>query len=145
MPERELPELIADSLKTLAREHPPLYGRLVQSLAGLQVHLTLDNSELGIRGGEGAVTVGPTRDPQVHVRTSGPAILGLLDGRVSLTEALECGLLDLRGDLEPVLAVHQGLLLYLHGAVRCPSFPDLFLRLRMVLSGSPSPTARCAP
>ncbi len=64
------------------------------------------------------------------METTRAVILDLVDARAGLVEAILDDRLGLRGALPELARFHDGLMLYLHGAMRAPSFPGLLRRYR---------------
>lgn len=62
--------------------------------------------------------------------TSRGTILDVLDARLTLEEAVQTNAIQLQGHVDDLTAFHDGLLMYVRGAVRCPSFPPLLERFR---------------
>jgi len=78
--------------------------------------------------------------PDVEVRTSRAAIVALIDARSTLVESVLADRVELRGKLDDLVAFHDGLVVYLHGAVRAPSFPALLLLFRRSIDTGNIPT-----
>jgi hypothetical protein len=80
---------------------------------------------------------GPGAD--VLLLTGRHVIADVLDARLSLTEAVLTDALEVVAPLSSLGVLHEGLVTFIHGAVRCPSFPSLLARLRAVCrEGAPS-------
>jgi hypothetical protein len=80
----------------------------------------------------------PAAVAAVEIATSRADLESFLRGAFTLEEGLEANRLDVRGALDDVLAFLEALNAWLHGALRCPSFPPLHQRF---LSGDrPPPT-----
>ncbi len=58
------------------------------------------------------------------------AVLRVIDARDTLMSAVLADRLVLRGATRDVLAFHDGLIAYVHGAVRARSFPELLRQFR---------------
>jgi hypothetical protein len=93
---------------------------------------------LGFAPGSARVeSTGPTA--QALLVTGRGVLADVLDARLSLTRAVLTDALEVVGPLASLMALHEGLVTYVHGAVRCPSFPSLLARLRAVCrEGAPS-------
>jgi hypothetical protein len=74
--------------------------------------------------------VGDAGPCTVEVRTSRTAVLRVIDARDTLMSAVLADRLVLRGAPGDVLAFHDGLMAYVHGAVRARSFPELLRQFR---------------
>jgi hypothetical protein len=66
----------------------------------------------------------------VRVRTSRRATVALADAETTLAGAVETGALEIVGTPDDVIAFHDALQCYFHGAVRAPSFPGLLRAFR---------------
>jgi hypothetical protein len=119
------------SLTSLRAEFPQAYFLMCRVLAGRTVLLSIDGEEIPLAFQLRTARVAP-RLPRsdVRVRTSRNAILDVLDDRLTLEGAVESGDLELRGSIEDLERFHDALLVYVGGAVRCPSFPALLDRFR---------------
>ena len=62
--------------------------------------------------------------------TSRKTLLDLVDGRMSLLEAILNDLLDVRGDTLPLVRLFDAFTAYLQGAVRAPGMSQLLDRFR---------------
>lgn len=130
--------LLARSFALLTREQPQAHERILMPLAGLAVALKIDaehftaaftstQAHLRAVDGQESITVGTSR------RT----ILEVLDDRRMLTEAVLSNAVEVVGPLEVLLRAHEGLIRYVHGAVRCAGFPSLIHQLRLTCADTP--------
>ncbi len=69
-------------------------------------------------------------EAHVELQTDRPTIFALIDGVLGLQSAVQADRLRLRGGPDDVIRFHEGLMLWLHGAVRSPSFPGLLREFR---------------
>ena len=128
--------LLDESLAVLQREQPALYARLCEALAGLQIEVRVDRERMIVGfepGGHRIAAEIAGAEPSAagaRFRASRGAVLDVLDGRISLAEAVLTGRLEAYAPLARLLELHDALLLYVNGAVRCPSFPALLDRFR---------------
>ncbi|QSQ27928.1 sterol-binding-like protein [Pyxidicoccus parkwayensis] len=126
-------QLLAESFTALAREQPALHSRMCTQLAGrrLEVCVGTERFHLAFTADRARVEpVGPEADALL---LTGRNVIGdVLDARLSLTHAVLTDALEVMGTLPSLMALHEGLVTYVHGAVRCPSFPSLLSRLRAV-------------
>lgn len=124
---------LSRSLEILEQEQPEVARRLASCLAQLTVALQVDGEQSCLRadGGRVVATRGaPASATAVVVRTVRATLLELIDGRSSLTDAVLRDAVLLRGDREDLVRFHDALWLYLQGAVRAPSMPELLRRYR---------------
>jgi hypothetical protein len=128
--------LLEESFAVLAREQPPASARLHACLEGLSVALRVGAEHFAVGfTGRGARLREVDGGERAQVSTSQRTLLEVLDGQQSLAEAVLADAVEVVGPLEILLRLHEGLLLYVHGAVRCPGFPLLLRRLRTSFSG----------
>jgi hypothetical protein len=123
--------LLAESFAVLSREHPEASARLCAHLAGLAVAVQVDGEYFaaGFSSSGACVRAITGREP-AQVATQRQTLVDVLDDRQSLTEAVLVDAVRVVGTLDVLLRLHEGLGLYLHGAVRCPGFAPLLRRLR---------------
>jgi hypothetical protein len=127
--------LLAASFAALAAELPAAHARMCARLSGRAVALHVGEERLLVTFAEGRGEVRSLpagEDPGVDVRiaTSHRAILDVLDARRSLAEAVLADEVLVVGDLAHLAEAQEGLVAYVHGGVRCPSFPGLVERFR---------------
>jgi hypothetical protein len=115
------------SLAILESEVPAQRRAMAEHLAGRVLAIAVDGDIVDLAF-DGTVLGVPVR--RVELTSTRAAILAVVDGDRTLADALLDGSLFLRGALDDVLACHDALMAYLHGAVRAPSFPLLLRRFR---------------
>jgi hypothetical protein len=129
--------LLAESFELLATRLPQAHARMLALLRGRELELVLDEERMHLRFDHGVelsrlsppgVTQGGSGCPRIECSVA--TILAVLDAQITLAEAVESDALRVRADLDRLVHLHDGLLAYVHGAVRCPGFPALLLRLR---------------
>ncbi len=131
MPEGRFRDFLADSFVALRREMPPAYVALCRCLARREVVLTVDGESVPVEfERERAVLLPAAVAPVIDVRTTRAAILDLVDAHLRLDDAVMTDRLHLRGSPDDLLRFHDGLLAYLHGALRAPSFARLLQSFR---------------
>lgn len=132
--------LLTESFQALAREQPAQHALMCEQLQGhtVEVCVGAERFFLGFaRGGARVESTGPAA--QALLVTGRGVLADVLDARLSLTRAVLTDALEVVGPLASLMALHEGLVTYVHGAVRCPSFPSLLARLRAVCrEGAPS-------
>ena len=110
---------------------PASYRHMLEALGPLVVEVDVDGDVFSLRGGRRLeVTDGPASVRGARIASSRAAILDLLDARFSLDEAVQAGVVNVRGSLDDILRAHDTLLAYVHAAVRAPSHPELLAALR---------------
>jgi hypothetical protein len=123
--------LLAQSFALLAREQPQAYERFLLPLAGLTVALKIDTEHFTVAFSSGQAHLRAVGGQEhIIVETSRQTILEVLDDRRTLTEAVISSAVEVVGPLELLLLAHEGLIRYVHGAVRCAGFPSLLQQLR---------------
>jgi hypothetical protein len=132
-------DFLDESLCAIEREAPAAYAQLCRHLAPREVLLRVDEEEITVRFGRGRAALDVPQHPAVRVAVTTPAILDVIDARYSLLDAVLEGAMVLQGRLDDLLAFHDGLLAYVHGAVRAPSLPDLLTRFRAAAAGGEEP------
>jgi hypothetical protein len=123
--------LLRRSVQHLEDEVPDSYRLLVAELGPLVVELDVDGEVFSLRGGDRLqVSDGTAQMAGARIGTTRDAILDLLDAKVGLGEAVEAGMVGVRGSLDDVQRAHDAMLAYVHAAVRAPSQPGLLSALR---------------
>ena len=131
MAEGDVAGLLAESFEVLAREQPEAYSRMCARLEGLSVSLGVDGERFAAAFTPRSAWVRPVSGEEpVRVLTRRSTVLDVLDDRQSLTEAVLTDAVDVVGPIHTLLRLHEGLVVYVQGAVRCPGFASLLQRLR---------------
>jgi hypothetical protein len=132
VPERDFAGFLRESLAVLAREMPAAHERMGRLLASRTVVLRVDGGAITLTfGKDGAYThAAGAATADVEIESARATILGVIDGETSLAEAVLDERLLMRGRLDDVVAFHDALVAYVHGAVRAPSFPALLRAYR---------------
>ena len=127
----DLRRFVEQSLRALAREAPAFYVRLCATLAGRRLLVGGDGEPFALCfRSEIVMTVPPDGSEDVYLAVSRRTMLALVDGEVTLEDALRQDCLAVRGRLTHVADLFDGLLIYLRGGIRCPSFPPLLSEFR---------------
>lgn len=131
------------SLAALRREHPEAHGRFCRHLAGTTVALRIDGEAMTLSFDETEATLrrGVGAAP-VEFTATCAALLDLVRGRLSLHDAIRAGRADLRGAVPALARFDEALMLYLHGAVRSPTFPALVRELAVLANSHAAADAR---
>lgn len=117
MRERDFADHLSAALAALQREMPVSYARLVAALGGREVELVIDGAPTRVRFRDGSDA------PRVRVVCSGQTIVELADAEYTVEDAIWSDRILLFGAVEDLIAFHDALQIFLHGAVRSPSFP----------------------
>ena len=95
-------------------------------LAPRQVRLVIGGESVTISfDPSGAHVLPEAKEPTTELATSRQTILDVLDARLTLADAVLSDAIMLRGHVDDLTVFHDGLMTYVRGAVRCPSFPQL--------------------
>jgi hypothetical protein len=126
---------IGTSLETLRYEFPTAYLLLGTQLASCSLLLVIDGEPVALTFDPGGAHLRPQLyNPTIQLHTSRQTILDVIDANLTLHEAVLADAILLQGDIADLAAFHEGLLTYVRGVVRCPSFPALLDRFRYVSS-----------
>ena len=123
---------IATSLIALRQECPTAYFLMCGQLAPRRVRLAIEGESVTVAFEPSAVHVlSETKESTAEVVTSRQTILDVLDARLTLAEAVLSDAIVLKGHISDLTAFHDGLMTYVRGAVRSPSFARLLDRFRI--------------
>lgn len=151
--------LLAESFAVLAAELPPAWERFCAFLDGYAVEIRVDGESFTVRFAADTATIaGVARiagttlaapaipaapETDALLATTRRTIEDVLDARLSLREAVMGDALHVVAPLAMMGRLHAGILAYVHGGVRCPSFPALLKRFR-ALPARPDTETRSA-
>ena len=122
---------IAKSLIALRQECSTAYFLMCGQLAPRRARLVIDGESVTLAFDPSGVHVLPEPiEPTAELVTSRTTILNVLDARLTLAEAVLSDAIVLKGHVDDLTAFHDGLMTYVRGAVRSPSFPRLLDRFR---------------
>lgn len=132
-------EWVDRGLRTLAVELPWAHSRMAAALGAREVAITVDGEVAPVESDGARVWL---RDepgaPAVTLSTSRREIVAMVDAERSLVTSVLEGRTRLSGRVDDLAAFHDGLLEFLRGAVRSPSFPWMMDAFRDdVVSTSP--------
>ena len=131
MPRSEFGRFLARSFTALEHEHRSAYLRTCRALAGRSVQIEIDSPAVLARFSASAVSVSDADAAgDLTLGTDKSTVFDLIDGKLTLLEAVRSERMQLRGSVESVADFHDALMIYLDGAVRSPSFPDLLTDYR---------------
>lgn len=113
-------------MRLLAVEKPTVDARLGALLRDREAAVEIDGEKLGIGFPDGRFRrTDRVGQPFIELKSSRATVLAVVSGEVTLEDAVWSDRLWLRGSLDDLVLFHDALVLYLQGAVRCPSFPWL--------------------
>ena len=128
---RDLRAFVRDSILVLEREAPAFYASFAAALRGRRLLVSGDGDPFTLAFSTRAVEfVRSDGSAELCLRVDRPTILALVEADLALEDALRLDRLMVRGNLENVVDLFDGLSVYLRGAVRCPSFPALLSAFR---------------
>lgn len=131
MPPSDLRTFVERSLIALEYEAPASYRRLCGALAGQRVGISADGRQFALDCNGRTITAGPADGREgIVLGTDRETILALIDGVLSLEDALRKDRLIARGGVTLAVRTFDALLIYLRGAVRCPSLPPMLEQFR---------------
>ena len=116
-------------LAVLEEDQLAAYMGLVDLLAGLVVECRVDGDAFHVVGGGRLdVVSGAPLAAQVHVTTSKRAIVALIDGEITVLQAVKAGQLDVLADTALLVRIGRAQRVFADGAARAA-------RIRPVLAG----------
>jgi hypothetical protein len=145
-----LRQFIEDSFVAVRRDAPRVFQQLCTTLSGRCVAVRSSHEEFWLRFQKRDVHVvaaGVAEDVRLSIDRQ--TILALVDGELTIEDALRDDRLELYGAVERVTEFYDGLQVYVAGAVRCPDFPRLLTEFRISSHAydqevpyEPTPTSR---
>lgn len=137
-PPFSLTEFVERAFSILDVELPEMHRRLATTLAGVVVGLEIDGEQMTVsfRGASGAdppvvlVRSGFDASLDARIATDAGTILRVVDGELTLIEAVDQGAVRARAELGVLQELLAGLGVFVHGGVRCPTFPALLESFR---------------
>jgi hypothetical protein len=136
---RSFTPFLARALTLFEDEVPAVYRELARRVATREVRCDIDGDRITIRcDGHRLRLERRSVSPAVYIRTSRDVIVDLVEGGTSLMDAVWEERIFLRGELEDLVAFHDGLAAFLSGAVRCPAFPELLDDYLALAAGAPA-------
>jgi hypothetical protein len=135
---------LLEAVRLVRTEQPGIHRELCRKLAGRALRLTigLETLVLGVPRDE----LEPcTLAPEVELACTRATLCALLDGQVTLLEALLADQLTLKGASVELVRFHDALLLFVAGAARSPGMPaqlSSFLSQAAPAKGSPAEQPR---
>jgi hypothetical protein len=132
--------LLRESFAVLASELPPAWDRFCSYLDGCAVEIDVDGEvfTVYVASRVAAVADAPNASPHARIGTSRRTLGDVLDARLSVRDAVMRDELQVVAPLAMITRLYEGLLAYVHGGVRCPSFPTLLKRFR-AMPARPAP------
>jgi hypothetical protein len=124
-------EFLEQSLAVMRQEMPPAYEAFVGVLEGRRLAIEADGERRVVSfDASGLASHGEHEHVELGVAFDRGTVLDLVDGRVSLPEAVLTDRIALRGAPAAVDRFDRALRSYVQGLVRCPSMPSLLIHFR---------------
>lgn len=138
-----------DTIAVVRHEVPEAFDRFVAALGDITVDMQVGGDRFGLhraqviahRRGPGS----PSPRDDVTLQIESHALIALVEGTITLTEALAARSLNLIGTTSDLGAVEHAFLLLVHGAVRSRSPQALLDRLTLAASRSPANDTTSSP
>ena len=117
------------ALAVLEEDQLAAYMGLLDLLAGLVVECRVDGVAFHVVGGRrlDVVAGAPPRAAQVHVTTTRQAIVALIDGEITVLQAVKAGQLDVMAETALLVRIGRAQRVFADGAARA-------VRIRPVLA-----------
>ena len=128
---RSLRMFFERSLDALAVEAPAFHESLCRTLNNRQVCIRATGERFTLTvTGRRIDLVAPSGAEHIRLDVTAGVILALVDGELLLEEALRTGRLSVYGGVAHVPDLFDALVIYVRGAIRCPSFPVILSDFR---------------
>jgi hypothetical protein len=124
--------LTCRALQALARETPESFRRVARALEDRTLALQIDDERFWIRARGDSLELGPDAPDawSARFRADRSAILDVIDGELSLEDALRASHLEAFGAVSDLLPALSALACFVEGAVRSATQEDLLEGLR---------------
>jgi hypothetical protein len=113
------------SLSHLETEVPEAHRTLAGVIGQLRARLVADGDARIIQFGYAGWTIAQDGDTDLEVAFDRAIIIELVDGQLTLQDAIEQERLRLCGPIGSIERFHEALLIYLEGMIRAPTAPAL--------------------
>lgn len=134
-PDRSFAGFVRRALEAIRAEVPWAHDALRGALSGRTTLLVVDGEPATVRAtpghrsgaaqAPGIEVVAARVEPDVLCTTTSRAIVDLVGGRNTLLDAVLSDRVELLGEVSALVAFHDALSLFLHGAVRARAFEGL--------------------
>jgi hypothetical protein len=124
MPPADFFVFLRNSLSRIAHEVPDAHRALVDAMGNLRARLVADGAARTIRFDFPDWTIyAGAGDADLEVAFDRAIIVDLIDGRLTMEDAIYQERLRMRGSVETIERFHGALLIYLEGLIRTPGAP----------------------
>jgi hypothetical protein len=124
-------DFLRASLRALRVEAPEIYAKMCGALQGLVLSIEVDGETSKLAFSKNETFEVGSLEPAVRLSTSSEAILALCDGKTTMVRAVRENSLFLAGSAAELIRFDDGFAIYLAGAMRCASFPELLHNFRV--------------
>jgi hypothetical protein len=131
MPPADFFVFLHNSLSCIADEVPDAHRALTAAMGSMRVRLVADGVARIIRFefSDWTIYAGPSK-ADLEVAFDREIIMDLIDGRLTMADAIYQERLRMRGCVETIERFHGALLIYLEGLIRSPGAPAMLERYR---------------
>ncbi|MXP42836.1 hypothetical protein [Allopontixanthobacter sediminis] len=125
-------EALTSACEAIRTEFLPAYIRLLDAIEGLSVECVVGDERFRVSG-SGELVIGEIGviSPSAHVLCTRTAILALVDGDMSLLDAVKRGKLDICGDTKELLSLARAQRAFAEGAARVRQVEDILAQYRI--------------
>ncbi len=120
--------LVAESFASIAVEAPAAHQALTLALGDQAIAIRLDHEQFGVAARPIPTITAPAEAPDVAIEVSASTVRAVIDGDLSLADAVTNDHVRAVGSLDAIAQVHDALIAYVHGAIRSPAVPELRTR-----------------
>ena len=117
--------LVAESFASISIEAPGAHHALTRALSDQTIAIMLDDERFGVAARPIPTITAPSESPDVAITVSASTVRAVIDGDLSLADAVTNDHVRAVGSLDAIAQVHDALIAYVHGAIRSPAVPDL--------------------
>jgi len=126
LPKRDFLWFVDQSVALLCRDVPEAHAAVKDAADGLRIGVRSPTVRGTVWMAPDAIEVfGPVADTDVEVLFDERVVVDLLDGVLSMREALDRGRLELKGSNASLEKLISGLKCYIRGAIRSAAMQDL--------------------
>lgn len=124
--------LVAESFARIASEAPSAHVALAHAIGERSVRIRLDDETFGVASRPIPTVTAPADSPDVAIAVSARTVSAVIDGEMSLADAVTNDHVHAVGSLDAIAQIHDALLAYVHGSIRSPSVPELRQRFDQI-------------
>jgi hypothetical protein len=126
MPSADFFSFLRTSLSRIAADEPDAHRALIDAMGSMRVRLVADGMARIVRFDFPDWTIcAEVGEAILEVAFEREIILDLIDGRLTMEDAINQERLRMRGSVETIERFHGALMVYLEGLIRTPEAPAL--------------------